>query len=61
MYRLQETADFIRGVSAHTGDKGYYDEKEHVFVLGRYKELIKYRNAHVWIKFPYPVLLSNIL
>nr|CAH0109907.1 unnamed protein product [Daphnia galeata] len=43
----KETADFIRGGWAHTGDKGYYDKKEHVFVLGRYKELIKYRNAHV--------------
>ena len=51
MYRLQETADFIRGVSAHTGDKGYYDEKEHVFVLGRYKELIKSYELNFLIQF----------
>ncbi|XP_046656300.1 4-coumarate--CoA ligase 1-like [Daphnia pulicaria] len=45
--RPKETAEFIRGGWAHTGDKGYYDEKEHVYVIGRYKELIKYRNIHV--------------
>lgn len=48
---LQETAELIRGGWAHTGDKGYYDEKEHIFVIGRYKELIKYRNLHVRTMF----------
>ena len=43
----QETANFLRDGWAHTGDKGYYDDKENIFVLGRYKELVKYRNMHV--------------
>lgn len=30
-----------------TGDRGYFDADENVFVTGRYKELIKYRLAHV--------------
>ena len=47
LFTEQETAGFIRDGWAHTGDKGYYDEKEQVFIIGRYKELIKYRNIHV--------------
>lgn len=31
----------------HTGDEGYFDVNENVFVVGRFKELIKYRMAHV--------------
>lgn len=37
---------------ARTGDKGYYDDNENLFIIGRYKELIKYRMAHVIINFP---------
>ena len=43
----QETAKIIIDGWIHTGDKGYYDEDERLFVIGRYKELIKYRMAHV--------------
>ncbi|XP_046459255.1 4-coumarate--CoA ligase-like isoform X1 [Daphnia pulex] len=45
--RPEETANFLRNGWAHTGDKGYYDDKERVFVIGRYKELIKYRNINI--------------
>ena len=44
---LQETTNFMRDGWCYTGDKGYYDTDENVFVIGRYKELIKYRMAHV--------------
>lgn len=30
-----------------SGDRGYYNTSEQIFVIGRYKELIKYRMAHV--------------
>ncbi|EFX78400.1 hypothetical protein DAPPUDRAFT_320528 [Daphnia pulex] len=43
----EETANFLRDGWAHTGDKGYYDDGERVFVIGRYKELIKYRNINI--------------
>jgi len=41
------TAETIQDGWIHTGDKGYYDTDEHLFVIGRFKELIKYRMAHV--------------
>jgi len=41
------TAETIRDGWFHTGDKGYYDNDENVFVIGRFKEMIKYRMAHV--------------
>merc|ERR1712137_529652 len=41
------TAEFMQDGWCHSGDRGYYDINEHVFVIGRYKELIKYRMAHV--------------
>jgi len=41
------TAETIVDGWVHTGDQGYYDENENLFVIGRYKELIKYRMAHV--------------
>jgi len=41
------TAETIRDGWFHTGDKGYYDNDENVFVVGRFKEMIKYRMAHV--------------
>ncbi|XP_045026150.1 4-coumarate--CoA ligase 3 isoform X2 [Daphnia magna] len=43
----EETANFLREGWAHTGDKGYYDENEQVFIVGRYKELIKFRNLNI--------------
>jgi len=45
--RPDETAKTVIDGWLHTGDKGYYDTDENVFVIGRYKELIKYRMAHV--------------
>jgi len=41
------TAETIKDGYIHTGDKGYYDDNENLFVIGRFKELIKYRMAHV--------------
>ena len=31
----------------HTGDKGYYDENGEIVIVGRYKELMKFRGHHV--------------
>ena len=47
LWLSKETANFLRKGWAHSGDKGYFDINENVFVVGRYKELIKYRNNHV--------------
>jgi len=53
-YTMQEylnnpkaTAETIKEGWIHTGDKGYYDTDENLFVVGRFKEMIKYRMAHV--------------
>jgi acyl-CoA synthetase (AMP-forming)/AMP-acid ligase II len=43
----EENANLIRNGWAHTGDKGYYDENENIFIIGRYKECIKYNIYHV--------------
>jgi len=47
MNNPKATAETIQDGWLHTGDKGYYDEKENLFIIGRFKELIKYRMAHV--------------
>ena len=57
--RPEETAKTIRDGWVHTGDKGYYDENENLFVIGRYKELIKYRMAHVWRAVPFKAFSRN--
>ena len=44
---LQATAETIKDGWFHTGDKGYYDTNENLFIVGRFKEMIKYRMAHV--------------
>lgn len=31
----------------HTGDIGYYDENEYIYVVDRLKELIKYKGFQV--------------
>jgi len=41
------TAETIIDGWLHTGDQGYFDDDENLYVIGRYKELIKYRMAHV--------------
>ena len=44
---IQATAETIIDGWLHTGDQGYFDDDENLYVIGRYKELIKYRMAHV--------------
>jgi len=41
------TMETVREGWIHTGDKGYYNNDENIFIIGRFKELIKYRMAHV--------------
>jgi len=41
------TAEFMQDGWCRSGDRGYYNTSEQIFVIGRYKELIKYRMAHV--------------
>ena len=51
----------IRDGWCHTGDKGYYDSNENIFIIGRYKELIKYRMAHVLIENRIPFIHNDQL
>ena len=44
---IQATMETVREGWLHTGDKGYYNNDENIFIIGRFKELIKYRMAHV--------------
>lgn len=46
-FDFKETANMMRQGWSHTGDKGYYDQDENVFIIGRYKECIKYSIYHV--------------
>lgn len=48
---VKETAHMLRNGWSHTGDKGYYDENENIFIIGRYKECIKYSIYHVSLSF----------
>jgi len=41
------TKEAVKEGWLHTGDKGYYNSDENIFIIGRFKELIKYRMAHV--------------
>jgi len=41
------TMETVREGWIHTGDKGYYNNDENIFIIGRFKELIKYRMSHV--------------
>ena len=41
---------------AHTGDLGHYDEDGIIFFDGRLKDLIKYKNCHL-----YPIEIENII
>ena len=47
IFPVQTTAQVIRNGWYFTGDKGYYDEEGNLFVVGRYKEIIKYRTVPV--------------
>eukprot|EP00095_Tigriopus_kingsejongensis_P011374 snap_masked-scaffold444_size168727-processed-gene-0.25 protein:Tk11374 transcript:snap_masked-scaffold444_size168727-processed-gene-0.25-mRNA-1 annotation:"4-coumarate-- ligase-like" len=53
----EETAKFCDSDGfCHTGDFGHYDEKGMLYLDGRMKEVIKYRNNHV-----YPMELENLI
>lgn len=41
----EETKEVIKGGWLYTGDKGYFDEKNHLFITGRIKELIILSNG----------------
>ena len=47
--RPQATSECIdSGGWFHTGDIGYYDENECVYIVDRLKELIKYKGFQVY-------------
>ena len=53
----EETAKFFaQDGFLHTGDLGHYDELGQLFFDGRLKELIKYKNHHV-----YPLEIENVI
>ncbi|KAK7794550.1 hypothetical protein R5R35_009670 [Gryllus longicercus] len=53
----QQTADTIDKEGwVHTGDVGYYDEDGYLFIVDRYKELMKYKAIHVA-----PADIENVL
>ena len=55
--RPEETAKFFGDDGfVHTGDLGHYDENGMLYFDGRHKELIKYKNYHL-----YPIEIENII
>ena len=55
--RPEENAKFFGDDGfIHTGDLGHYDENGTLHYDGRHKELIKYKNCHV-----YPLEIENII
>ena len=55
--RPEETAKFFGDDGfVHTGDLGHYDENGMLYFDGRHKELIKYKNYHL-----YPMEIENVI
>ena len=55
--RPEETADFFAEDGfVHTGDLAHYNEKGVLFFDGRHKDLIKFKNYHI-----YPLEIENVL
>ncbi|KAB7494104.1 Luciferin 4-monooxygenase [Armadillidium nasatum] len=44
---IKATNEMIRNGWAHTGDIGYYDEKEFFYIIDRTKDLIKYQGMQI--------------
>jgi len=57
----QETARTLRDGYYQTGDQGYYDADGNLYVIGRYKELIKYRICHVIRGIYFQILILSLL
>ncbi len=44
------TSETIKNGWLHTGDIGFYDENNFIFIVDRLKELIKYNAMQVYIR-----------